>query len=75
MICPSCSSGSVRVTDSRPADGGATRRRRRLCMTCAHSWVTIETDADQAPTDRVGRMMRQDGPGRARRPGGDYPSR
>lgn len=51
MSCPHCASTQVRVTDSRPVDQGASVRRRRLCMTCNHKWITFEIDADQLPVE------------------------
>lgn len=55
MNCPQCSATTVRVTDSRPVDGGASVRRRRKCLACGLRWVTFELDADQLPAEN--RMM------------------
>ena len=42
MLCPSCASAETRVIDSRPADGGASIRRRRQCEECDHRFTTYE---------------------------------
>lgn len=42
MLCPSCGATETRVIDSRPAEGGASIRRRRECDTCAHRFTTYE---------------------------------
>lgn len=42
MRCPFCSHDDTRVVDSRPADGGASIRRRRECEDCANRFTTYE---------------------------------
>ena len=42
MICPVCSSGSIRVVDSRAARGGRAIRRRRECLDCERRFTTYE---------------------------------
>lgn len=42
MRCPYCSTGDTRVIDSRPADEGATIRRRRSCDVCGKRFTTYE---------------------------------
>ena len=41
MICPICKKGETSVVDSRPAEDGASIRRRRLC-TCGERFTTFE---------------------------------
>lgn len=40
--CPWCSADDDRVVDSRQAEGGATVRRRRECLTCRRRFTTFE---------------------------------
>jgi len=40
--CPYCGNPDSRVIDSRPADEGATIRRRRECEKCAKRFTTYE---------------------------------
>jgi transcriptional repressor NrdR len=42
MRCPFCDAPDTRVVDSRPADGGATIRRRRECPGCEERFTTYE---------------------------------
>jgi transcriptional repressor NrdR len=42
MRCPWCSADEDRVVDSRPADGGASIRRRRECTSCRRRFTTYE---------------------------------
>jgi len=42
MRCPICGAGETKVIDSRPAEGGATIRRRRLCGACGNRFTTYE---------------------------------
>ena len=42
MLCPVCSSGSVKVVDSRAARGGRAIRRRRECLDCKRRFTTYE---------------------------------
>lgn len=42
MKCPYCSRGDTKVIDSRPADDGATIRRRRACESCEKRFTTYE---------------------------------
>ena len=43
MKCPYCSYPESKVVDSRPADEGASIRRRRECLACAKRFTTYET--------------------------------
>ena len=42
MRCPYCSSVESQVKDSRPADDGASIRRRRVCPDCGGRFTTFE---------------------------------
>jgi transcriptional repressor NrdR len=42
MKCPYCGFSDSKVIDSRPADDGATIRRRRECMECQKRFTTYE---------------------------------
>jgi transcriptional repressor NrdR len=42
MRCPFCGAEDTRVVDSRPAEGGATIRRRRACEQCSNRFTTYE---------------------------------
>ena len=42
MICPFCGNEDTQVKDSRPAEDGATIRRRRLCGKCDARFTTFE---------------------------------
>ena len=42
MRCPFCSYSESKVVDSRPAEEGATIRRRRECLSCAKRFTTYE---------------------------------
>ncbi|HWB89154.1 MAG TPA: transcriptional regulator NrdR [Acidimicrobiia bacterium] len=42
MLCPSCGAADTRVIDSRPAENGASIRRRRECEVCGHRFTTYE---------------------------------
>jgi transcriptional repressor NrdR len=42
MRCPWCKAEEDRVVDSRPAEGGATIRRRRECLSCGRRYTTFE---------------------------------
>ncbi|MDR3209447.1 MAG: transcriptional regulator NrdR [Oscillospiraceae bacterium] len=42
MKCPFCSNLESRVIDSRPAEEGATIRRRRECLNCQKRFTTYE---------------------------------
>lgn len=42
MKCPFCSKDSTRVLDSRPADGNAAIKRRRICDECGRRFTTYE---------------------------------
>lgn len=42
MKCPYCSYPESKVVDSRPAEEGATIRRRRECLSCAKRFTTYE---------------------------------
>ena len=43
MKCPYCSYLESKVVDSRPADEGASIRRRRECLACHKRFTTYET--------------------------------
>lgn len=43
MKCPYCSFLESKVVDSRPADEGASIRRRRECLSCHKRFTTYET--------------------------------
>ena len=43
MKCPFCGYSESKVIDSRPADEGASIRRRRECLSCAKRFTTYET--------------------------------
>ena len=43
MKCPYCAHLESKVVDSRPADGGASIRRRRECLACHKRFTTYET--------------------------------
>ena len=43
MKCPYCSYRESKVVDSRPADEGASIRRRRECLSCHRRFTTYET--------------------------------
>lgn len=42
MKCPYCNYAESRVIDSRPAEEGATIRRRRECLSCQKRFTTYE---------------------------------
>ena len=42
MRCPWCNADNDRVVDSRPADSGASVRRRRQCTSCNRRFTTFE---------------------------------
>ena len=42
MRCPFCANPESKVIDSRPADEGASSRRRRECLTCHKRFTTYE---------------------------------
>ena len=42
MKCPACSSADSRVLDSRPANDGASIKRRRECPSCGKRFTTYE---------------------------------
>ena len=43
MKCPYCGYSESKVIDSRPAEEGATIRRRRECLACQKRFTTYET--------------------------------
>ena len=43
MKCPFCAYLESKVVDSRPADEGASIRRRRECLSCHQRFTTYET--------------------------------
>lgn len=63
MRCPFCGNEDTQVKDSRPADDGASIRRRRSCNACGNRFTTFErvqlreltvikTDGRRVPFDR-----------------------
>jgi transcriptional repressor NrdR len=42
MRCPFCGNEDTQVKDSRPADDGASIRRRRSCAACGNRFTTFE---------------------------------
>lgn len=46
MRCPSCGYMESKVVDSRPADDGASIRRRRECLDCGNRFTTYERLGD-----------------------------
>jgi transcriptional repressor NrdR len=63
MRCPYCGNDDTQVKDSRPAEDGASIRRRRFCMACGNRFTTFErtqlrdltvlkTDGRRVPFDR-----------------------
>ena len=46
MRCPSCGYIESKVVDSRPADEGASIRRRRECLECGNRFTTYERLGD-----------------------------
>jgi transcriptional repressor NrdR len=53
MQCPWCRADDDKVVDSRPADTGASIRRRRECLACGRRFTTYERIED------VGVMVRK----------------
>ena len=43
MKCPFCGYSESKVIDSRPAEEGASIRRRRECLSCTKRFTTYET--------------------------------
>ena len=43
MKCPYCGFSESKVIDSRPAEEGASIRRRRECLSCSKRFTTYET--------------------------------
>jgi transcriptional repressor NrdR len=63
MRCPFCGNDDTQVKDSRPAEDGASIRRRRSCPACGNRFTTFErvqlreltvikTDGRRMPFDR-----------------------
>lgn len=46
MRCPSCGYAESKVVDSRPAEDGASIRRRRECLSCSTRFTTYERLGD-----------------------------
>ena len=59
MKCPACNSQDSRVLDSRPAQDGASIRRRRECPSCGKRFTTYEV-VDTVPIAVVKRDGRQE---------------
>lgn len=47
MVCPVCGSSHVKVTDTRERENGRQQRRRRVCMSCNNSWITVEIEKER----------------------------
>jgi transcriptional repressor NrdR len=71
MRCPFCGNDDTQVKDSRPAEDGASIRRRRSCPACGNRFTTFErvqlrdlivikADGRRVPFDRdkLGRSVR-----------------
>jgi transcriptional regulator NrdR family protein len=66
ITCPRCGDGHTRVTDSRPHQHDAIRRRR-ACLRCDHRFTTYERITIAIPTvhaisarlDAIGRAIRE----------------
>ena len=57
MHCPSCDATDTKVVDSRPAENGASIRRRRQCEQCGHRFTTYERVEPQLMVmKRTGRL-------------------
>ena len=52
MRCPYCGYRESKVVDSRPADEGASIRRRRECLSCEKRFTTYET-IEYLPMERM----------------------
>lgn len=52
MRCPYCATDDDRVIDSRPADDGASIRRRRECRACRQRFTTFERTSHEPLTVR-----------------------
>lgn len=52
MVCPACKSESTRVRDSRPAEAGTIRRRRR-CLACQKRFTTYEVVSESLPSPKA----------------------
>lgn len=52
MRCPYCATDDDRVIDSRPADDGASIRRRRECRACRQRFTTFERATHEPLTVR-----------------------
>ena len=59
MKCPSCNSPDSRVLDSRPAQDGASIKRRRECPVCGRRFTTYEV-VDTVPIAVVKRDGRHE---------------
>ena len=59
MKCPSCNSTDSRVLDSRPAQDGASIKRRRECPACGRRFTTYEV-IDTVPIAVVKRDGRRE---------------
>lgn len=58
MQCPECAHADSRVIDSRPAEGGASIRRRRECERCEARFTTYERLANvRMVRKRSGRLQ------------------
>lgn len=57
MNCPQCHCSDSRVIESRPAEGGAVIRRRRVCEKCDFRFTTYE----RVETSSVAFVRKKDG--------------
>lgn len=64
MHCPECQSDDTKVIDSRPADEGATIRRRRACPQCGFRFTTFERFERRSDAP-VLTVIKRDGSGEA----------
>ena len=60
MKCPYCGYAESKVIDSRPADDGASIRRRRECLSCTKRFTTYET-VESLPMEACGARLREVG--------------
>ena len=59
MKCPYCAFLESKVVDSRPADEGASIRRRRECLSCHKRFTTYET-VESLPLMVMARLKKLD---------------
>jgi transcriptional regulator NrdR family protein len=62
MRCPECNSDKLKVTDSRYYDSGVlqnTKKRKRLCKDCNHSFTSFELCYTIEEIEKVLRALEQ----------------